>query len=529
MSKFNGTNKSIPTGTNLAGGVSYDRPIKKEITSIILSSLLRGDSYYQSEKTRLENIENLVNQMTDDETKFLAKAMIFTRNEGKLRSISHFIACLLSEKVKGSDFLKSALIKTFIRPDDLTEVTALFNSRNPKKMIPNVLRRAFKTTLETKFDEYQFRKYAMSNSAVKLKDIIKLSHPNPKNFEDKSIFKRAIEDNLKNIDTAQTINASKTGEERVSAYVEQIKAGKMGYMACLKNVRTLMENGISKEDLKIWCNFITNQKQIEKSMVLPFRFVDAWVAVKDLKDEIVPTVVKNDSIKSQFDKLLNTITDEPAQPVKMVTRIGMVKRALESAFAISVGNTNIVENGEKIAILLDESSSMGSSEKSPFYIGKVLSTAIKMNMSSEDCLFYTWANSCTERKIEGSPFNFIDNLRSHGGGTDVAAPMKRLIDDEVYVDSIVILTDMQMYNNGWGDNLGDQLKNYVNKYRSKVNPNVKILFWNLQGYSSGAPIDIERTPGIAEISGYSDEMLKIIPKMWKDKDFLIKEIDSIQL
>jgi 60 kDa SS-A/Ro ribonucleoprotein len=503
MSKFNGTNKTNtnPTGKNMAGGVSYDRPIKKEIATVVLNSMLNGNSYYEKETDRLNRIEKLLTQSGTD-AEFVAKAMVYTRDEGRLRSVSHFMAGLLAENVKGEKFLKPAFVKAIMRPDDMTEMLALWNSRNKGKMVPNSLRRAFKTALETKFDEYQFRKYAAPKAQVKLKDVVKLAHPSPKNFEDETIFKRVIEDNLAAIETAQTINAGKTGKDRVDAYVDQIKSGKMGYMGTVKNIRTMLENGISEDDLKVWANMITDPKRVRKSMMLPFRFVDAWDSVKDLAID-------------EFKKRI-------------------VKKALERAFGLSAGNTNIAEDGEKVAILLDESGSMGGSygygdenKTQPFYIGKTLAAAMKVGMNEDDCLFYTWADTCTRRDVNGtSPFDFIKNMNTRGGGTDVAAPLKELIKTGTFVDKIVILTDMQMYGS-WG-RIEDQINTYLKEYR-KINPNVKVLFWNLQGYGGGAPIDLEKTRDVFEVSGFSDKMLEVIPKLWSNPNFLVETIEAVKL
>ena len=343
------------------------------------------------------------------------------------------------------------------------------------------------------------------------------------------IFKMIIEDNLPDISTAQTINASKTGKERVDAYMVDIRSGKAGYMGIIKNIRTMLENDISDQDLQILIDFITNTKMIKKSMILPFRFVDAWNSIKDLTDY-------NEIIESPWKQQLELAffgNDKKSNFLKMQEKLKFVKKALEDAFTASAENVNIANDGEKVAILLDESCSMGGGrflekKKQPFYIGKVLTASLKMNINKDDCLFYTWADTCTKREInDQSPFDFIQNLYTKGGGTDVSAPLRKLIKTKTKVDSIIILTDMQLYG-GYGG-FGDQVKNYINQYRKEVNPNAKILFWNLQGYDGGAPIDLEKTQEIFEVSGYSDHMLQVIPNIWNNKDFLIEEIESIQL
>ena len=94
MSKFNGQATSMPTQNNMAGGISFNRTLRKEITTLVLNSMLNGDSYYEQETDRLKRIESMIAKNVS-EYEFIAKAMIYTRNEGKLRSVSHYIAVIL--------------------------------------------------------------------------------------------------------------------------------------------------------------------------------------------------------------------------------------------------------------------------------------------------------------------------------------------------------------------------------------------------------------------------------------------------
>ena len=240
MSKFNKTAKETqkvnrtPNSTNMAGGAAYSRDsIKQDIATTILSSMLKGDSFYESEKDRLHRIELMISD--EKLSEFTAKAMVYARTVGNLRSISHFLAAILAENVKGSTFLRPALGKTFIRPDDLTETLSLWNSRNDSN-IPNVLRRAFKDSLET-FDNYQLKKYSGEKRSVKLRDVVKIARPVP---TERANFKALIEGTLPNIATAQTVNAGSTGAERASNYKAMLKERKLGYMAALKNIRNIL-------------------------------------------------------------------------------------------------------------------------------------------------------------------------------------------------------------------------------------------------------------------------------------------------
>ena len=119
--------------------------------------------------------------------------------------------------------------------------------------------------------------------------------------------------------------------------------------------------------------------------------------------------------------------------------------------------------------------------------------------------------------------------------------MGRLVQSGTKVDSIVMLSDMQLYddhssmygyNSYYGrrfdsSGLNKSFDDYFNEYKSKINPKVKMLFWDLRGYGSGTPLELRND--ILMASGFSDKLLSIIPKMWKNQDALVKEIEAIQI
>ena len=491
MSKFNKTAKETqkvnrtPNSTNMAGGAAYSRDsIKQDIATTILSSMLKGDSFYESEKDRLQRIELMVSD--EKLSEFTAKAMVYARTVGNLRSISHFLATILAEKVKGSTFLRPALGKTFIRPDDLTETLSLWNSRNDSN-IPNVLRRAFKDSLET-FDNYQLKKYSGEKRSVKLRDVVKIARPVP---TERANFKALIEGTLPNIATAQTVNAGSTGSERASNYKAMLKERKLGYMAALKNIRNILNAGADAETIDMLCSLFENEKACLNSKCLPFRFTDAYREIKDIN----------------FDRFL----------------IKKLISSVETGFKISARNTGLVEGDERIAILLDESGSMSGK---PFEVGKTLMAAMLTGLNTNNAIGYCWSDYSREVSVSGSPFEFIDRTRTQGGGTNLAGSFKGLMDSRTKVDVIVIFTDMQQnyFSGGYSGNIDTMVAEY-----RKISPNVKILFWNLEGYGGGTPLKLNKD--ILEVSGYTDKILEGAAKMLKysDVNYLVKEIEAIKL
>lgn len=499
MSKFNTKGTNAIETSNMEGGKSYIRKdVRKEITSVILNSMLKGDLYYQKESDRIGQILDLIKSAIDSKNiEFLLKSMIYTRTVANLRSVTHLMAIGILENTNNNPLIRKAITKTIIRPDDSTEMVSLWNARHNKSdkslMVPNALRRAIRDVFESKFDEYQFKKYASSTSKVKLSDVVKLCHPRGR-FE---LFKNLIEGTLPEIATMQTKLSG--GEKANIAFKELLVTRKLGYMAAIKNIRNAIENGLDDEGFELWVKFITNDNAIANSKMLPFRYVDAW----------------NEISKLTIDEF----------------RKESIRKALETAFAKSAMNTELIDSNDKIAIILDESGSMCGQ---PFDIGKTLAASTVLCLGNAQVLFYSFAEDCRKieiSEIKESPFNWINNFNANGGGTHFSAPMKRLIETNTKVDKIIVFTDMQMYsanrNSIFSFNSGDdKFKVYYDQYK-EINPEVKLLFWNLQGYPGGTPLYLNKD--ITEVAGYSDSMLKVIAKIWNDPDFLIKEIESITI
>ena len=294
---------------------------------------------------------------------------------------------------------------------------------------------------------------------------------------------------LPNIQTAQTVNAGSTGESRAQNYKNMLSNRKLGYMAALKNIKNILESGADEETVDMLCSLLTNEKACLNSKVLPFRYLDAKTVVQHMN----------------IDRLL----------------VKKLLKAIETGFILSARNIEMVQPGEKVALMLDESGSMGSratNNLSAFDVGKTLMSSMLTGLDKGNCIGYLWGDSAREVSVDGSPFEFMDRTQRHGCGTNLGTAFRLLTESNTFVDKIVVFTDMQQNYLG----LAEKVKAY-----RKINPNVKVLFWNLVGYGGGTPLKLSHD--ILEVAGYSDKILEVIPKMWKDKDALIKEIEAIQL
>lgn len=490
MGKFNTRAEEARANTvNLAGGAAYVvKDGRKELASVVLSSMLNGDKYYQSDEDRLAQVFSLAAA----DAEFAAKAMIYARQEGNLRSISHVLANAVLEGAHGQSYVRKAIRKAIVRPDDMTEMAALWFSRHPDTMLPNAMRRAFKDKLESgKWDAFQLKRYAKNRSAVKLRDLILLTHPR----DTRGLFKGVIEGTLEAPQTLETKLAS--GQKASGAFEDMLREGRLGYMAAVKNIRNALETGISEEVLDLWCKMISDKHRVLKSRMLPFRFYDAWMAIRDLN-------VDHFKLKK-------------------------VKNAFNAALIHSAFNLDMVNKGEKVALVLDESGSMWGD---PWKHAIILAAVLYHALGRENVVVYKFSDNCKKVDFGNQlPIDIIENSHCRGGATLFKAPMRKLIDSKTNVDKLIVLTDMQLYESAsWGWYHADKdgtFDVYLNEYRRKVNPKVMTLFWDLQGYGAGTPIELK--DNILLASGFSDKLLSVIPKLWVDEDALVKEISQIEL
>jgi len=488
MGKFNKpTITTHKTDTvNLGGGASYSlNDGRKALAGVVLNSMLKGGSYYQSENDRIEEVFNLAKMNPE----FAAKAMIYARQEGNLRSVSHVLANAVVEAASGSPYLRNAIKQTVVRPDDMTEMADLWFSRHKGTMLPNSMRRAFKDLLESgKWNKFQLKRYLKERSNVKLKDIILLTHPKDKD----GAFKAIIEGTL---EAPKSIEAKlATGTKASTAFEELLDNGTLGYMAAMKNIRNALETGLSEEALDKWVTLVTNKNKILKSRMLPFRYYDAWIAIKNL----------------------------PIDHFKLAK----VKAAINQAMIHSAHNLDLAVPNEKVALVLDQSGSMGWGTNGAWKHALTLAAVMYHAFGGENVVVYFF-DSHVQKVDFGNklPLDILESYRPNGGATYFHAPMQLLVETKTKVDKIVMLTDMQLYG-GYMGRRDASFDTYWNQYRT-ISPKVKMLFWNLEGYNGGTPLELK--DNILMANGFSDKLLSVIPKMWVDSEALINEIENIKL
>lgn len=490
MSRFNKTQKNVPTATNLAGGEAYEESAELELISILLTSFAR-EQFYRSADNTLKRIETLISQLKDK--KFAAKAAVFARTQFGMRSITHVVAGEIAKQVKGEQWTRPFFDKVVYRADDITEILAYYINKYGKPL-PNSLKDGLARAVN-KFDGYQLAKYAGNGKDLGMIDVFNLIHPKP-NEKNVQVFKDLMAGKLKNTETweAKLSEAGKADSEdevadaKEQAWKELISEKKLGLFALLRNLRNIITQAPEMVDEA--CNQLTNEVAIKKSLILPFRFMTAIKEIEKVYSE-------------------NT---------KLATK---VLKALNKALDISVNNVPELE-GETL-IALDVSGSMTSTNMgknyTPAEIGALFAAAIHKR-NPENSVVLTFDDRATIKRIDtdNTLTSIVKAIDFRGGGTDFNCIFDKIREGKMKFDRIIILSDMQMNIGSVGN---DGLKDY--KKSSKINPSV--FSFDLQGYGS---LQFKGDKHY-QLSGFSEKVFDVIKLLETDKNALINSIYQLEL
>ena len=556
MAKFNEKKMAKqPTERNFMGEMAFKMEDKEELISTVMTTFLQ-DEYYEKEATKIARIQELLKKV---DPLFAAKLAIYARNEGNLRSVTHFIAAEIAKYVSGSEWGKRFYDKIIVRPDDMSEIVSAYahiNGMSQKNIskIPNAMKGGFKTALE-RLDAYQIDKYKMQNREVSLIDLVRLFHPkgNQKNAE---AFKRLVNGESleglyetkifeKEMTKAGQLTKGATEDEKKEAKHEAISEvlgniKGMPIMNLIRNLRNIILYAPDKvEDA---CAQLRIKDKILKSRLLPFRFATAYAEIEKMSWN-----------KPNTDTAITFESDKAEEELTMI-QFHSLKRsvldALEDAIQYSV--ENIPELEGNVAILVDHSGSCrgdagGSSAVSAF---SKTSTAMIGNLFGS-MMAYRQKNVYIglfgdklidvpmDRNMKMLDFNKMsfDRGACCGAGTETGIYdfIRKCIIEKKKVDNVVVFSDCQIGNGSYNftpwygskmTDRGDHFHELFNKFK-KLNPKCNWIVVNLR--QSGGTSVFDKSMRILNIAGWSDKIFDVIKSQCRGWDAVIKEIEAVEV
>lgn len=478
MARFNLFNRKRNRTVNLAGGNAFMQSPKMQLASLLLTSFAQ-DQFYRSASQSFDELKAL---LANVDPAFAAKAAIYARTEYGMRSITHVLAAELARYAGGQPWAKNFYEKIVARPDDMTEILSVFFAKEDNKL-PNAMRKGFASAFD-KFDGYQLAKYRSEGKAVKLVDVANLVHPVPveRNAE---ALRRLIEGTLRNSGTweAKLTVAGQSAESeaekaelKADAWSELVRTRRIGYFALLRNLRNIAEQApVLIPDV---CNLLTDQRLIEKSLVLPFRFTTAMEAVQ----------AANVADKRPLMEALNQ--------------------------AVDLALTNVPRLKGRTLVVLDDSGSMTGK---PIKIGSLFA-AVLFRSNDADLMRFSNDASYVAPNPNDPAMTIAEHLEKNArfGGTNFNDIFRQA--NRRY-DRIVILSDMQ----GWM--LGGAPTQAFAKYKNRFGADPFVYSFDLQGYGS---LQFSENKVFA-LAGFSEKVFELMAVLESDPQALISEIERVAL
>lgn len=231
----------------------------------VLSCMLWEGEFYEDGVQIAGRIGELVPKVAAEK---VAELALEARERMKLRHAPLLLVREMARHATHRGLVAETLMRVIQRADELSEFVAIYwaGGRQPlSAQVKKGLAGAF-----SKFDEYALGKYDRAG-AVRLRDVLFLSHARPADEAQAAVWKRLAENQLTTPDTWE-VALSATGRDGMSkreAWERLLAERKLGALALLRNLRNMREAGVSEELIE------SSLDAMKTDRVLPFRFLAA--------------------------------------------------------------------------------------------------------------------------------------------------------------------------------------------------------------------------------------------------------------
>lgn len=271
--------KSLNMGKTHEGALSVPSSPVKELRRAMMAYMLFEGQFYESGEDSAKRMQGLIKSVKFDEA---AQIAIDAREKMKLRHAPLFLVRELLRYHKGRQ-IGDLIARVIQRPDECGELLALYWKDGKDQPLTAQLKIGLARALK-KFNEYQLAKWN-KDGAVKLRDVLFLSHSRPGDADQAAVFKKLAENKLTTPDTWEV--ALSGGADKKEAFTRLIQEKKLGAMALLRNLRGMIESGVSEDVIR------DGLHSMKADRVLPFRFISAAKYAPRLEDELESAMFKS--------------------------------------------------------------------------------------------------------------------------------------------------------------------------------------------------------------------------------------------
>lgn len=281
MSKINPSSKGN-TQPRLAGGfgnVAARQDSLPLLRRAVLANLLWEELAYQDGKSVTDEIDRLVPLCDPQDVFDLA---VEAREQQKLRHTPLYLAVRMCRSEQHRKLVGKLLPRIITRADMLSDFLALY-WKDGKCPICNQVKVGLAESFHN-FDEYQFAKYDRDN-AVKLRDVLFLARPVPRDDKETELFRKIAERSLETPKTWEVMLSS--GADKKESWTELIRENRLGALAMLRNISGMKSAGVDQKDI------LKGLENINGTMLLPLDYLKAAKMNPEFREHIEETMSRS--------------------------------------------------------------------------------------------------------------------------------------------------------------------------------------------------------------------------------------------
>lgn len=271
--RTNVARSSQPVRTHEGARAQRVSPLE-ELRRAVSTCLLWEGSFYEKGNATAARIAALIPQC--DPAKVAALA-VEARTAMHLRHVPLFLAVQLAQAKKLTAATVTAIVQ---RPDDMAELLALY-WKDGRKPVAASIKRGLAASF-AKFNAYQLAKWNR-DGAVKLRDVLFLTHAKPRDAEQAAVFKQLTDKTLAPPDTWEVELSA--GKDKRETWERLLREQKLGGIATLMNLRNMLSVNVDR-------GLIRERLAGKFPRALPFRFITAARYAPDLEPHIEEAMLR---------------------------------------------------------------------------------------------------------------------------------------------------------------------------------------------------------------------------------------------
>jgi hypothetical protein len=198
----------------------------------------------------------------------------------KLRHTPLFLASEMCKHDGTKPYVSTILPRIITRADMLTDFLAIY-WKGKKTPIAKCAKKGLAEAFHN-FNEYKFAKYDR-DGAIKLRDVMFLVHPKPRNEHETQLFSKIASRTLDVPETWETMLSA--GKDKKATFTYLIEEGKIGGLAMLRNIRNMREAGVERKVIE------KGLDELKSSMLLPLNFLQAADNNPEFKRQIEDAMI----------------------------------------------------------------------------------------------------------------------------------------------------------------------------------------------------------------------------------------------